>query len=71
MIRLRFFGGWGYSKDLVNHKNFVKEACKGGVSMGQFITRLRCPIQRISGKWRRPRNELTGLALMLTHEDQA
>jgi hypothetical protein len=34
MIRLRFFGGWDYSKDLVTDKNFVKKAYKGGVPMG-------------------------------------
>jgi hypothetical protein len=34
MIRLRFFGGWGYSKNLVKDKNFVKNAYKGGVAMG-------------------------------------
>jgi hypothetical protein len=33
-IRLRFFGGWGYSSDLVEDKNFVKKAYAGGVPMG-------------------------------------
>jgi hypothetical protein len=37
MIRLRFFGGWDYSKKLVNDKNFVKKAYKGGVPMGQDL----------------------------------
>jgi hypothetical protein len=37
MIRLRFFGGWGYSKNLVKDKNFVKNAYKGGVPMGQDL----------------------------------
>jgi len=37
MIRLRFFGGWKYSKGLVNDKNFVKKAYKGGVPMGQDL----------------------------------
>ena len=33
-IRLRFFGGWKYSKKLVKDKNFVRKAYKGGVPMG-------------------------------------
>ena len=37
MVRLRFFGGWKYSKGLVNDKNFVKKAYKGGVPMGQDL----------------------------------
>jgi len=37
MIRLRFFGGWKYSKNLVNDKNFVEKAYKGGVPMGQDL----------------------------------
>ena len=34
LIRLRFFGGWGLSKDLVKDKDFVKKAYKDGVPMG-------------------------------------
>jgi hypothetical protein len=34
LIRLRFFGGWDYSKDLVEDKDFVKKAYMGGVPMG-------------------------------------
>jgi hypothetical protein len=34
MIRLRFFGGWDYPKDLITDKNFVEKAYKGGVPMG-------------------------------------
>jgi hypothetical protein len=34
LIRLRFFGGWNYSKDLTADKSFVKKAYKGGVPMG-------------------------------------
>jgi hypothetical protein len=34
MIRLRFFGGWKYSKDLVKDKEFVNKAYAGGVPMG-------------------------------------
>jgi hypothetical protein len=37
MIRLRFFGGWDYSKKLVTDKNFVKKAYKDGVPMGQDL----------------------------------
>ena len=33
MIRLRFFGGWDYSKKLVNKNNFVETAYKKGVPM--------------------------------------
>ena len=33
-IRLRFFGGWDYPKDLVMDKEFVKKAYAGGVPMG-------------------------------------
>ena len=34
---MRFFGGWGYPKDLVNDKDFVKKAYAGGVPMGQDL----------------------------------
>ena len=34
LIRVRFFGGWDYPKDLVKDKDFVKKAYKGGVPMG-------------------------------------
>jgi hypothetical protein len=34
LIRLRFFGGWDYSKGLVEDKNFVEKAYKNGVAMG-------------------------------------
>jgi hypothetical protein len=37
MIRLRFFGGWDYPKGLVNDKNFIEKAYKGGVPMGQDL----------------------------------
>jgi hypothetical protein len=37
LIRLRFFGGWGYSKNLVDDKDFVKKAYKGGVPMGSDL----------------------------------
>jgi len=34
LIRLRFFGGWGYPKRLVEREDFVKKAYAGGVPMG-------------------------------------
>jgi hypothetical protein len=34
LIRVRFFGGWGYDENLVNEKDFVKKAYAGGVPMG-------------------------------------
>jgi len=33
-VRLRFFGGWDYPKNLDKDKNFVEKAYKGGVPMG-------------------------------------
>jgi len=40
LIRLRFFGGWDYSKDLVKDKDFVKKAYKGGVPMGGDLPKM-------------------------------
>jgi hypothetical protein len=37
LIKLRFFGGWNYAKDLDKDKNFVEKAYKGGVPMGQDL----------------------------------
>jgi hypothetical protein len=37
LIRLRFFGGWGYPINLVSDKDFVAKAYKGGVPMGQDL----------------------------------
>jgi hypothetical protein len=34
LIRMRFFGGWGYDPGLVKDKEFVKKAYAGGVPMG-------------------------------------
>jgi hypothetical protein len=34
LIRLRFFGGWDYSKNVVDDKDFVEKAYKRGVPMG-------------------------------------
>ena len=35
MIRLRFFGGWKYAKDMDKDKEFVNKAYTGGVPMGR------------------------------------
>jgi len=37
LIRLRFFGGWSYPKNLVQDAEFVEKAYKGGVPMGQDL----------------------------------
>jgi hypothetical protein len=37
LIRLRFFGGWKYAKDLHKDKEFVKKAYAGGVPMGRDL----------------------------------
>ena len=37
LIRLRFFGGWGYPEGLTKDKDFVEKAYKGGVPMGQDL----------------------------------
>jgi hypothetical protein len=34
LIRVRFFGGWGYAPGLIKDKDFVKKAYAGGVPMG-------------------------------------
>lgn len=34
LIRVRFFGGWGYDEDIVNDSDFVRKAYAGGVPMG-------------------------------------
>ena len=33
-IKVRFFGGWGYNKDIVNAGDWVKRSYAGGVPMG-------------------------------------
>ena len=33
-IKLRFFGGWDYKKDVVNARDWVKQSYAGGVPMG-------------------------------------
>jgi hypothetical protein len=40
LIRLRFFGGWDYSKNLVKDKNFAKKAYKNGVPMGGDLPKI-------------------------------
>jgi hypothetical protein len=37
LIRLRLFGGWKYSKNLVENKNFIEKAYKDGVPMGSDL----------------------------------
>ncbi len=37
MIRLRFFGGWGYGSNLTQDADFVQKAYDGGVPMGQDL----------------------------------
>ena len=37
LIRLRFFGGWGYPGGLKSEKDFVKKAYAGGVPMGSDL----------------------------------
>ncbi len=37
MIRLRFFCGWDYPKDLVTDRNFVERAYRDGVPMGRDL----------------------------------
>ena len=39
LIRLRFFGGWNYPKNLVKDKHFVEKAYKGDVSTGGDLPR--------------------------------
>ena len=39
MIRLRFFGGWDFSKGMHKDKDFVKKAYDGGVPMGSDLTK--------------------------------
>jgi len=41
LIKLRFFGGWKYSKKLVGDKKFVEKAYKGGVPMGQDLPKKK------------------------------
>ena len=36
-IKVRFFGGWGYAKDLLNARDWVKQSYAGGVPMGTMV----------------------------------
>jgi hypothetical protein len=40
LIRLRFFGGWGFTDDLVKSEEFVATAYKLGVPMGQDLPKM-------------------------------
>jgi hypothetical protein len=40
LIRLRFFGGWNYPKDLTTDKDFVENAYKDGVPMGSDLPKV-------------------------------
>jgi len=40
LIRLRFFGGWNYSQNLVKDENFVERAYKDGVPMGSDLPKI-------------------------------
>jgi hypothetical protein len=40
LIRLRFFGGWGYPSDLDKDREFVKKAYAGGVPMGGDLKQI-------------------------------
>ena len=37
-IKVRFFGGWGYNKDIVNAGDWVKQSYAGGVPMGADLS---------------------------------
>ena len=37
-IKVRFFGGWGYDKDIVNASDWVKQSYAGGVPMGADLS---------------------------------
>jgi Protein of unknown function (DUF3604) len=39
-IKVRFFGGWGYNKDVVNAKDWVKQSYTGGVPMGADLAAM-------------------------------
>tara|TARA_R110000850_G_scaffold60079_1_gene138162 strand:- start:707 stop:2590 length:1884 start_codon:yes stop_codon:yes gene_type:complete len=41
LIRVRFFGGWDFSKDLVDDDDFVKKAYADGVPMGQDLPKMK------------------------------
>lgn len=37
-IKVRFFGGWGFNKDIVNASDWVKQSYAGGVPMGADLS---------------------------------
>ncbi len=47
LIRVRFFGGWGYAKNLTDDSKFVQKAYAGGVPMGGDLpakpTKVKAP----------------------------
>ena len=49
-IKVRFFGGWGYDKDIVNAGDWVKQSYAGGVPMGADL-----PPMPAGGKGTAPR----------------
>jgi hypothetical protein len=49
-IKVRMFGGWGYDKDIVNAKDWVKQSYAGGVPMGADL-----PPMPAGGKGTAPR----------------
>ena len=48
-IKVRFFGGWGYDKDIVNAGDWVKQSYAGGVPMGADL-----PAMPVGGKGTAP-----------------
>jgi Protein of unknown function (DUF3604) len=49
-IKVRFFGGWGYNKDILNAGDWVKQSYAGGVPMGADL-----PPMPTGGKGTAPR----------------
>ena len=39
-IKVRLFGGWGYNKDVLNAKDWVKQSYAGGVPMGADLAAM-------------------------------
>jgi hypothetical protein len=40
-IKVRFFGGWGYNKDILNSKDWVHQSYSGGVPMGADLPPMK------------------------------
>jgi hypothetical protein len=49
-IKVRFFGGWGYNRDILNAGDWVKQSYAGGVPMGADL-----PPMPLGGKGSAPR----------------